>query len=96
MIGNISSIAIFRCYVFNGFKRSFFFIFRSYREGGKRSIFAVNTVALVVQHADYISRHTGLKCKGYSGDMNVDFWQEQQWLDEIEEHEVLIYNIDLL
>ncbi|XP_071570826.1 endoribonuclease Dicer [Temnothorax nylanderi] len=63
---------------------------RPYREGGKRSIFVVNTVALVVQQADYISRHTGLKCKGYSGDMKVDFWQEQQWTAEIEEHEVLV------
>lgn len=76
--------------------KDLFFTFRSYQEGGKRSIFAVNTVPLVLQHADYISRHTDLKCKGYSGDMNVDFWEEQQWLQEIEEHEVLIYNIDLL
>lgn len=28
--------------------------------------------------------------------MKVDFWEEQQWMNEIEEHEVLIYNIDLL
>lgn len=71
-----------------------FFTFRPYQEGGKRSIFAVNTVALVTQQAEYISRHTGLSCKGYSGDMMVDFWQEQQWLTEIEEHQVLISNID--
>lgn len=78
-------------------QESFFvpFTFRPYQEGGKRSIFAVNTVPLVMQQAEYMKRHTGLKCKGYSGDMGVDFWDEDQWKTEIEEHEVLIYNIDL-
>lgn len=64
-------------------------MFRPYMEGGKRSIFAVNTVALVLQQADYIRRHTGLTCKGYSGDMNVDYWKEEQWLAEIEANQVL-------
>lgn len=41
-----------------------------------------------MQQADYISRHTGLACKGYSGDMQVDFWKEQQWLAEIEAYQV--------
>jgi len=49
---------------------------------------------LVEQQTGCIRRHTDLKCKGYSGDMKVDFWQEPQWLAEIEEHEVLIYSID--
>lgn len=75
--------------------KDYFFICRPYREGGKRSIFIVNTVALVVQQTEYISRHTGLSCKGYSGDMKVDDWPEEQWLTELEEHEVLIYIIDL-
>ncbi|KYN08971.1 Endoribonuclease Dicer [Trachymyrmex cornetzi] len=63
---------------------------KPYQEGGKRSIFVVNTVALVEQQSTYIKRHTDLKCKGYSGDMKVDFWSEQQWMTEIEEHEVLV------
>lgn len=66
------------------------FTFRPYREDGKRSIFVVNTVALVIQQAEYMRRHTGLNCKGYSGDMMVDYWKEEQWLAEIEEHEVFI------
>ncbi|KYM88476.1 Endoribonuclease Dicer [Atta colombica] len=63
---------------------------KPYQEGGKRSIFVVNTVALVEQQSIYIKRHTDLKCKGYSGDMKVDFWSEQQWITEIEEHEILV------
>ncbi|EGI69620.1 Endoribonuclease Dcr-1 [Acromyrmex echinatior] len=62
---------------------------KPYQEGGKRSIFVVNTVALVEQQSTYIKRHTDLRCKGYSGDMMVDFWMEEEWITEIEEHETL-------
>ncbi|XP_011632113.1 endoribonuclease Dicer isoform X1 [Pogonomyrmex barbatus] len=65
-------------------------ICKPYQEGGKRSIFIVNTVALAAQQANYLCRHTGLKCKNYSGDMQVDFWKKQEWLDEIEQHEILV------
>lgn len=73
-----------------------FLYFRPYREGGKRSIITVNTVPLVYQHTEYIRRHTDLHCKGYSGEMKVDFWSEEQWLAEIEEHKVLLCSINLL
>lgn len=66
-----------------------FFSFRPYSEDGKRSIFVVNTVALVLQQEEYMRRHTDLNCKGYSGDMGVDFWKEEQWMDEIEKNQVL-------
>ncbi|CAL1687755.1 unnamed protein product [Lasius platythorax] len=73
---------------------------KPYSQDGKRSIFVVNTVALVLQQAEYISRHTDLTCKGYSGDMQVDFWQEEQWLAEIEAYQVLVITsqifVDLL
>lgn len=65
------------------------FISRPYNQEGKRSIFAVNTVALVLQQSDYINRHTDLICKGYSGDMQVDYWKEEQWLAELEANQVL-------
>lgn len=64
------------------------FTFRPYQKGGKRSIFVVNTVALVEQQSTYIRRHANLKCKGYSGDMKVDFWTEEDWMIEIEDHQV--------
>jgi endoribonuclease Dicer len=71
-------------------------MFRPYNEGGKRSIYIVNTVALVMQQVEYIRRHTGLTCKGYSGDMQVDFWQKENWLLEIKENQVLHLLIILL
>ncbi|KYQ55277.1 Endoribonuclease Dicer [Trachymyrmex zeteki] len=63
---------------------------KPYQKGGKRSIFVVNTVALVEQQSTYIRRHANLKCKGYSGDMKVDFWTEEDWMIEIEDHQVLV------
>ncbi|KAL7303434.1 hypothetical protein TKK_0004617 [Trichogramma kaykai] len=62
----------------------------SFEEGGKRTIFIVNTVGLVHQQSAFIARHTGLNCKGYSGDMRVDFWNNEVWLHEIVKHEVLV------
>lgn len=62
---------------------------RPYSQDGKRSIFIVNTVPLVTQQSEYIKRHTDLTCRGYSGDMQVDYWDEQQWLTEIDKHQVL-------
>ncbi|XP_047345738.1 endoribonuclease Dicer isoform X1 [Vespa velutina] len=61
-----------------------------YSQGGKRTIFVVNTVPLVTQQAEYIARHTGLSCKGYCGDMKVDFWTKEIWLKELDEQQVLV------
>ncbi|KAI4478811.1 hypothetical protein M0804_011557 [Polistes exclamans] len=69
---------------------------KPYSEGGKRTIFAVNTVPLVVQQSEYIARHTGLSCKGYCGDMNVDYWSKEIWLKELEEHQVLVMTSQIL
>ncbi|XP_012287234.1 endoribonuclease Dicer [Orussus abietinus] len=59
-------------------------------EGGKRSIFIVNTVPLVTQQSEYVARHTGLICKGYSGDMQIDYWDKNIWSREIEHNQVLV------
>ncbi|XP_072751991.1 endoribonuclease Dicer [Anoplolepis gracilipes] len=63
---------------------------KPYSQDGKRTIFVVNTVALVLQHSEYIKRHTDLTCRGYSGDMQIDYWEEEQWLNEIETNQVLV------
>ena len=70
-----------------------FLNFRPYSEGGKRTFFIVNTVQLVIQQSNFLARHTGLKCKGYSGDMQVDYWSDEMWLKEIEENQVIFSKI---
>ncbi|XP_020280276.1 endoribonuclease Dicer [Pseudomyrmex gracilis] len=71
-----------------------------YNEGGKRSIYIVNTVVLVIQQTEYLRRHSGLTCNGYSGDMHVDFWSKDKWITEIENNQVLVMTsqifVDLL
>ncbi|KAG8230608.1 hypothetical protein J437_LFUL004520 [Ladona fulva] len=60
---------------------------KPYKRGGKRTFFAVNTVALVKQQGDYIARHTHLKVGKYSGDLNVDGWNQERWEAEIVENQ---------
>lgn len=57
-------------------------------EGGKRTLFLVNTVPLVAQQCAYISRHSDLSCNGYSGDMNVDVWDVDMWREEFNQYQV--------
>ncbi|XP_051160014.1 endoribonuclease Dicer-like [Leptopilina boulardi] len=61
-----------------------------YSSGTKRTVFIVNTVPLVSQQTDYLTRHTGLKAKGFSGDMQVDFWDNKKWWSEIEDTPILV------
>ncbi|XP_063981181.1 endoribonuclease Dicer-like [Diachasmimorpha longicaudata] len=63
---------------------------KPFSEDGKRTIFAVNTVPLVLQQSMYIKRHTGLTCQGYSGDLEVDFWKESKWQEEFDKNQVLV------
>ncbi|KAJ9599534.1 hypothetical protein L9F63_010006, partial [Diploptera punctata] len=59
-------------------------------EGGQRTFFMVNTVALVGQQAGYIQRHSRFAVGQYSGDMNVDYWTREKWKDELEKHQILV------
>lgn len=51
----------------------------SLSDGGKRTVFLVPTVALAVQQAEYLRRHTHLKVKEYYGSMGVDLWGKNQY-----------------
>ncbi|XP_074095916.1 endoribonuclease Dcr-2 [Cotesia typhae] len=59
-------------------------------KGGKRTFFIVNTVALVTQQCAYVARNTDLKCGGYSGDMDVDSWEDDRWCEEFRNNQVLV------
>lgn len=86
----VVDICLFWFYLSSYYISDVSLVFRSYSKSGKRSVFIVNTVALVRQQADYIRRHTCLTCKGYSGDMKVDFWKEDQWKLELDTNQVLM------
>lgn len=63
-------------------------LFRSIKEGGKRSVFLTNTVTLAHQQAEVISKSTPLKVAVYTGDMNVDTWKNDRWNSEFENNQV--------
>ncbi|CAF4297310.1 unnamed protein product [Rotaria sp. Silwood2] len=62
----------------------------SIKDGGKRTVFLVKTVALVQQQSDNIHIHTDLSVGQYYGELGVDLWQKQRWIDEFEHHQVLV------
>ncbi|XP_015776860.1 PREDICTED: endoribonuclease Dicer-like [Acropora digitifera] len=62
----------------------------SYKNGGKRTFFLVNTVPLASQQAKVIEKHTDLKVEKYIGAMNVDLWDKEKWEDELNKSNVLV------
>ncbi|CAF1126055.1 unnamed protein product [Adineta steineri] len=64
---------------------------RSIDDGGKRTIFLVKTVALVQQQSEYIRIHTDLKVGKYYGELKVDLWDKERWINEFEQHQVLVF-----
>nr|XP_045623564.1 endoribonuclease Dicer-like [Procambarus clarkii] len=62
----------------------------SLSNGSKRTVFVVNTVPLVHQQAIAIENHTGLNVGKYEGSMGVDYWTDDQWLEQLEKNEVLV------
>lgn len=63
-------------------------MFRSISEGGKRSVFLTNTIALARQQAEVIGKMTSLKVSVFTGDMNVDAWNRGKWTNEFEDAQV--------
>lgn len=70
--------------------------FRPICEGGKVTVFLVNAVALVTQHADYLLRHTPFTVGTFSGDMNVDNWNHQMWREQINKYQVLVMTAQIM
>lgn len=60
------------------------------RQGGKRSLFIVNTVVLARQQAEFLSQTTSFIVKCFTGDMNVDEWKKERWREEFEKSQVCI------
>lgn len=61
---------------------------RSIAEGGKRSVFLTNTIALARQQAEVIGKMTSLNVRVYTGDMDVDNWNREKWTNEFETAQV--------
>ncbi|XP_076178399.1 endoribonuclease Dcr-2 isoform X3 [Ptiloglossa arizonensis] len=69
---------------------------RPYSEGGKHTVFVANTIPLVLQQCEYISRLTGLSCAMINSNTGVDFWNDAIWMEQLEKHQVLILTPQVL
>ena len=58
--------------------------------GGQKTIFLVNSVPLVTQQKDYLSRHLDVQCISLCGGNGVDDWKEDKWLEVIENNQVML------
>ncbi|XP_031624659.1 endoribonuclease Dicer-like [Contarinia nasturtii] len=65
-------------------------------QGGKRSVFLTNTVALAHQQAEVIAKSTPLNVGVYTGDMNVDAWGREKWFTEFEENHVITATVQIV
>jgi endoribonuclease Dicer len=68
----------------------------SYSESAKRAIFLAPTRPLVEQQAEAIKNHFPLKVGKYTGDKNVDNWDQNEWNKELEENKVLVMTPQIL
>lgn len=53
-------------------------------------MFLCNTVVLAKQQAQCIRQLSALRTAVYTGDMNTDAWNREQWLTEFDEHQILV------
>ncbi|GFR13484.1 endoribonuclease Dicer [Trichonephila clavata] len=64
-------------------------------EGGKRIFFLVPTVPLVTQQTKTIKDHTDLEVNGYYGEMDVDSWSKDDWMEQFKKSEVLVMTAEI-
>lgn len=65
-------------------------------QGGKRSVFLTNTVALARQQYECIKNLVNLKVTHYTGDMNVDNWKREKWRAEFDEYQVVVATTQII
>ena len=53
------------------------------------------SVTLVQQQSEYLATHTDLKIGQYHGELGVDFWDKEKWTDEFENHQVLVFTVQV-
>lgn len=61
-------------------------------EGRKWSVFLTDSKILAKQQAAIIKKSTQLKVALYTGDTNMNEWQENKWSDEFEQCQVIRFH----
>lgn len=69
---------------------------RPLSQGGKRTFFIVNTVALAKQQAEMIGRNVVFKTSVYTSDRDVDTWKQDRWLEEFAKYQIIVCTCQIL
>uniref|UniRef100_A0A182JTE0 Dicer-2 n=1 Tax=Anopheles christyi TaxID=43041 RepID=A0A182JTE0_9DIPT len=65
-------------------------------EGGKRTFFLANTVALAKQQAQFFTRHMPFNVRLYTSEVNVDAWKSDRWHHEFTEGQIIVSTSQIL
>ncbi|XP_050092159.1 endoribonuclease Dicer [Anopheles aquasalis] len=65
-------------------------------DGGKRTFFLANTVALAKQQAQFFSRFFPFNVRLYTSEVNLDTWKQDRWLSEFREVQILVSTSQIL
>jgi hypothetical protein len=74
--------------------------FRPFQNGGKRTLYLVDTVAMVAQQASYIRHLTDLSVGEYTSSDTVNVFEVEDWEQELQENQVffqehrMVYTLD--
>ncbi|XP_044259487.1 endoribonuclease Dicer [Tribolium madens] len=71
-------------------------LLRPYSDGGKLTILLVNSVALVDQHGKYVRDHTSFEVGTFTGEMNLDFWTEDEWEAHFNKYQVIVMTSQIM
>ncbi|GAB0088496.1 endoribonuclease dcr-1 [Sergentomyia squamirostris] len=63
---------------------------RPLNDGGRRSVFLVNTRVLATQQKVYFEENTPFKTVVFTGDLQVDNWGKQKWYHEFNENAIIV------
>ena len=67
-----------------------FIICRPYHDNGKRTLYLVDTVAMVAQQASYIRHLTDLTIGEYTSSDAVNMWDAEDWEQEFQDNQVAL------
>lgn len=68
---------------------------KPFAEGGRRSVFLVNTVCLANQHTETINDMLGLKVACWTSDTKKKSWDRERFRAEFERHQIIVATVQL-
>lgn len=87
---------MYRIIVFTYVEMSSSIHFRPFRHGGKRTLYLVDTVAMVAQQASYIRHLTDLSVGEYTSGDIVDVFDMEDWERQFQGNQVDVTSLCIL